>query len=174
VSSSVQSRPTQPNTRAGFGASLLSSAASRSCLASKATAGLPSTSIVKISPKGNRIVSSSLRSRHDCETSFNGAFKHGFESGLCQHFIGRAKGRDFLPFGSRPRNGKSRHRHGVGYAQFAAIGHSFDIFSESVHFFAFSPSSTSPAGHWLICQREHSLQNGAEANEHHEQLKQIS
>ena len=34
-------------------------------------------------------------------------------------------------------------------------------------------SSTSPRGHWLICQREHSLQNGTEANEHHEQLKQI-
>jgi hypothetical protein len=39
-------------------------------------------------------------------------------------------------------------------------------------FFTFSPSSTS-RGHWLICQRQHSLHDCAEANEHHEQLKQI-
>jgi hypothetical protein len=40
------------------------------------------------------------------------------------------------------------------------------------HFFAFSPISTS-RGHWLICQRQHSLHNRAEADQHHEQLEQI-
>lgn len=28
-------------------------------------------------------------------------------------------------------------------------------------------------GHWLKCRRQHSLHNRAEANEHHEQVKQI-
>lgn len=38
--------------------------------------------------------------------------------------------------------------------------------------FASSPSSISRR-HWLVCQRQHSLQNRAEADEHHEQLEQV-